>query len=70
MAKNQYTQRKPLYFRIWELPIHQKLGMILEKKVVQNLKLEKKPIQKLYPKLIFLHEKKIKKIPLIFDIEN
>ena len=27
--------------RIWGTPVHQKLGMILENKVVQKLKLEK-----------------------------
>ena len=27
--------------RIWGAPVHQKLGMILENKVVQKLKLEK-----------------------------
>ena len=28
--------------RIWGAPVHQKLGMILENKVVQKLELEKK----------------------------
>jgi hypothetical protein len=40
-------------------------------KVVQNLKLEKNVlVQKWCPKLIFFNERKITKIPLIFDIEN
>ena len=44
MAKNQYTQRKPLYsgiLRIQGQPVRPKLGMILENQVVQKLKLEK-----------------------------
>ena len=57
--------------RIRGAPVRQKLGMILENKVVQNLKLEKNVfIQNWHPKLIFLNEKKIKKIPLIFEVEN
>ena len=52
------------------LRIRQKLGMILEKKVVQKLKLEKYVFlyKKWSPKLIFLNE--FEKIPLIFDAEN
>ena len=34
-------QRKPLILKIWGAPVRQKLGMVLENKVVQNLKLEK-----------------------------
>ena len=41
--------------RIRGAPVHQKLGMILENKVVQKLKLEKKVFEK---------------ILLIFDVEN
>ena len=52
--------------RIRGAPLHQKLGMILENKVVQKLKLEKK----WSPKLIFLNENFFEKIWLIFDIEN
>ena len=38
-------------------PVHQKLGMILENKVVQKLKLEKNNFNKKWsPELIFLHE--------------
>ena len=51
--------------------VHQKLGMILENKVVQKLKLEKNVFYKKWsPKLIFLNELFFEKIPLIFDIEN
>ena len=43
--------------RIQGAPVHQKLGSILENKVVQILKLEKKVYyKKWYPKLIFLNE--------------
>ena len=39
------------------MPVRQKLGMILENKVVQKLKLEKKVFYKKWsPKLIFLDE--------------
>ena len=57
--------------RIRGAPVRQKLGMILENKVVQKLKLEKKVFYKKWsPKLIFLNEFFLEKIPLIFDIEN
>ena len=43
--------------RIWGAPVHQKLGMILENKVVQKLKLEKNVFFKKWsPKLIFLND--------------
>ena len=43
--------------RIQGAPVHQKLGMILENKVVQKLKLEKNVFyKKLSPKLIFLND--------------
>ena len=43
--------------RIRGAPVRQKLGMILENKVVQKLKLEKKILYKEWsPKLIFLNE--------------
>ena len=42
---------------IWGAPVRQKLGMILEKEVVQKLKLEKKKFYKKWsPKLIFLNQ--------------
>ena len=57
--------------RIRGAPVRQKLGMILENKVVQKLKLEKKVFYKKWsPKLIFLNDLFFEKIPLIFDIEN
>ena len=46
-------------FRIRGGPVRQKLGMILENKMVQKLKLEKKIFyKKQSPKLIFINEKK------------
>ena len=49
----------------------QKLGLILESKVVQKLSLEKKVYNKKgSPKLIFLDEFFFEKFRLIFDIEN
>ena len=49
----------------------QKLGLILESKVVQKLSLEKNVFyKKCSPKLIFLDEFFFEKIWLIFDIEN
>ena len=51
--------------------VRQKLGMILENKVVQKSKLENNVFHKTWsPKLIFFNEKKIIKISAIFDIEN
>ena len=52
------------------MPVHQKLGIILENKVVQKLSLEKNYFNKNWsPKLIFLMIF-FEKIRLIFDIEN
>ena len=43
--------------RIWGAPVRQKLGEILENKVVQKLKLEKIVFHKKWsPKLIFLND--------------
>ena len=57
--------------RIRGAPVRQKLGMILENKVVQKLELEKNVFYKKWsPKLIFLNDFFFEKIPSIFDIEN
>ena len=58
--------------RIRGAPVHQKLGMILENKVVQKLKLEIKDVYKKWsPKLIFLNEFSFfEKLLLIFDVEK
>ena len=57
--------------RIQGAPVRQKLGMILENKVVQKLKLEKNVFYKKWShKLIFFNEFFFEKILLIFDVEN
>ena len=57
--------------RIRGAPVRQKLGMILENKVVQKLELEKNVFYKKWsPKFIFLDEIFFEKIPSIFDIEK
>ena len=49
----------------------QKSGMILPCEVVLKLKLPKNHFNKKRdPKILFLNEKKIRKIGMIFDIEN
>ena len=49
----------------------QKLGTILENKVVQKLKQEKNVFKKKWsPKLIFLNEFFFEKNPLIFEVKN
>ena len=52
------------------MSVHQKLGIILESKMFQKLSREKKITKKRSPKLIFLNEKVLEKIWLIFDIKN
>ena len=57
--------------RIRAVPVCQKLGMILENKVILKLKLEKNVFyQKWSSKLTFLNDSFFEKIPSIFDIEN
>ena len=52
-----------------EAPVRQKLGMILENKVVQKLKLEKKKFfyEKWSPKLLFLNDFFFEKFLSIFE---
>ena len=53
------------------MSVHQKLGIILESKVVQKLSLEKNVFNKKWPpKVIILNEIFFEKIQLIFDIKN
>ena len=53
------------------MSVRQKLGVILERKVVQKLSLVKKVFDKLWsPRLIFLDKFFFEKIQLIFDIQN
>ena len=57
--------------RIRGAPVRQKMGMILENKVVQKLKLEKNVFYKKWSsKLIFLNDFFFEKILSIFDKEN
>ena len=47
MAKNQHTNKEKKNKKIlWGMAVHQKLGIILESKVVQKLSLEKKDFNK------------------------
>ena len=49
----------------------QKLGIILVSKVIKEMMLSKNVNnKKCAPKLIFFNEKKMRKIPMIFDFEN
>ena len=60
---------KHCILRIRGAPVRQKLGMILENKVVQKLKLEKNVLYKKWsPKLIFSNN--FENFLLILDIEN
>ena len=53
------------------MSVHQKLGIILESRVIQKLSLEKNVFTKKWsPKLIFLNEIFFEKLQLIFDIKN
>ena len=72
MAKYQHTpeEKKSKKF-LRGMSVHQKLGIILESKVVQKLSLEKNVFtKKLSPKLIFFYEFFFEKIQFIFDIGN
>ena len=53
--KNNILRENHCILKIWGAPVRQKLGMILENKVVQKLKLQKKNVfyKKWSPKLIF-----------------
>ena len=70
-AKINILKGNHCILRIQGAPVRQKLGMILENKVVQKLELEKNVFTKKWsPKLIFLNEFFLEKILWIFDIEN
>ena len=67
--KQEYSRETIVpILRIRGAPICQKLGMILENKVVQKLKLEKNGLLNWYSEMIFFFF--FEKNPLIFDIEN
>ena len=55
--KQDFWPKINCILRIQGAPVRQKLGMILENKVVQKLKIEKNVFYKKWsPKLIFLNE--------------
>ena len=55
MAKNNVLKGNHCILKIQGAPVCQKLGMILENKVIQKLKIEKNVFYKTWaPKLIFL----------------
>jgi hypothetical protein len=57
LAKNQHATKEKVLknFYVQGISVHQKLGVILESKMVQKLSLEKKVFtKKRSPKLIFL----------------
>ena len=70
--KSNILKENNCILRIRGAPVCQKLGMILENKVVQKLKLENNVFYKKWsPKLIFLNEFFFfEKILSICDIEN
>ena len=61
--------RKPFFKFLQGMLVRQKLGLILESKVVQKLSLEK-DTKKWYPKFIFLNDFFFENIWLIFDTKN
>jgi hypothetical protein len=74
LAKNQHTAKEKTFKRFLRgMSVHQKLGIILESKVVQKLSLEKNQenvfTKKWSLKLIFLNEFFFEKIQLIFYIK-
>ena len=63
MAKNQHTPKEVFFKFLWGMSVHQKLGIILENKVVQKLSLEKNGRLNWYSSMKFFFEKN----RLIFD---
>ena len=68
-SKNNILKGNHTILRMRGAPVCQKLGMILENKVVQKFMLDFF-YKKCSPKLIFLNDFFFENIPLIFDIEN
>ena len=70
LHKNQYTQRKLLNFEFWINGELSKIGHHFSNKKSQKLILSKNVNnKKCAPKLVFFN-KKMRKIWMIFDIEN
>ena len=71
LHKNQHTQRKSLNFEFWINGELSKIGHHFSNKVIQKLILSKNVNnKKSAPKLAFFNEKKLRKIQMIFDVEN
>ena len=71
LPKNQYTERKLFDFENWCSGELSKIGHHCINKVIYKLMLSKNiDNKKCAPKLIFFNEKKIRKIRIIFDVEN
>ena len=71
LHKNQHTQRKLLNFEFWINGEMSKIGYHFSNKVIQKL-ISPKNVnnKKCAPKLVLFNEKKLRKIRMIFDIEN
>ena len=71
LPKNQHTQRKLLNFENWVNGEVSKIRRHFRNKSCSILMLSKNVNnKKCAPKLIFFNEKKLRKIRMIFDIEN
>ena len=71
MPKNQQTQRESLKFENWFNGELSKIGHYFRKPSDFKIDVIKKcQWQKFASKLMIFNEKKMRKIPLIFDVEN
>ena len=61
LAKNQHIQRKLSNFENWSSGELSKIGDHFSNKVI---------IKKCASKLVFFNEKKMRKIQMVFDVEN
>ena len=71
LQKNQHTQRKLLNFPFWINGELSKIGHHFSNKPFKKIVLSKMSITtKCAAKLVIFNEKKLRKILMIFDIEN
>ena len=71
LSKNQYTQRKPLYFENSGRASLSKNEHDFRKSSGSKIEVRKKCVyKKWFPKLLFLNDFLFEKNPFIFDIEN
>ena len=71
LPKHQHTQRKFMNFENWCNGELSKIGHHFSNKGIEKLMISKNVNnKKCAPKLIFFNEKKLRKIRIIFDIEN